>query len=156
MFSVTKVMSASELEARAEIYWDAYCMKLDIEARTLADLAGNHILPVAMDYQSKLAFGVSKMKEILGDADYKKATTAQIEYIMELADLVAKVKAEIKEMISICDRISDLEPRERAIAFHDDVVPYLESIRDSTDALELIVDDQAWPLPKYREMLFVR
>ena len=156
MFNVTKVMSASELEARAEIYWESYCMKLDIEARTLADLAGNHILPVAMDYQSKLAFGVSKMKEILGEADFKKATTAQIEYIMELADLISKIKGESKELIAICDRISEYEPRERAIAFHDEVVPYLESIRESSDALELIVDDQAWPLPKYREMLFVR
>ena len=156
MFETTKVMTASELEARAEIYWEAYCMELDIEARTLADLAGNHILPVAMDYQSKLATGVAQMKMILGDDDYRKATAAQLEYIMELADLIAKIRSECKQMISICDRIEDCEPRERAIAFHDEVIPYLESIRDSSDALELIVDDRMWPLPKYREMLFVR
>ena len=156
MFESTNVMTESELEARAEIYWESYCMKLDIEARTLADLAGNHILPVAMDYQSKLASGVANMKVILDEQDYEKATAAQKEYIMELADHIANIRSECKAMISICDRISDKDPRDRAIVFHDEVVPYLESIRDSVDALELIVDDRAWPLPKYREMLFVR
>ena len=131
-------------------------MKLDIEARTLADLAGNHILPVAMDYQSKLASGVAQMKEVLGEQDFRKATAAQLEYIMELADLIAKIRSECKSMIAVCDRIGDYKPRDRAIVFHDEIIPYLESIRESADSLELIVDDRVWPLPKYREMLFVR
>ena len=156
MFSEMDVMTPSELEARAEIHWESYCMKLDIEARTLADLAGNHILPVAMDYQSKLAEGVAMMKGILSEADLKKASAPQMEYIMELADHIARIRKESKEMISACDLAEELPARERAIMFHDTVVPYLESIRDSVDALELIVDDRVWPLPKYREMLFVR
>ncbi|MGN1045065.1 MAG: glutamine synthetase III [Candidatus Methanomethylophilaceae archaeon] len=156
MFSSMGVMNPSELEARAEIHWESYCMKLDIEARTLADLAGNHILPVAMDYQSKLAGGVAMMKEVLPEEDLRKASVSQIEYIMELADHIARIRKESKDMIAACDSAADLPARERAIMFHDTVVPYLESIRESVDALELIVDDRVWPLPKYREMLFVR
>ncbi len=156
LFSKTGVLSPVELEARAEIYWETYCMKMEIEARTMADLAGNHILPVAMDYQSKLLESVYRMKAIFTATEFKKMSAAQIEYIKEIAENINKIRILSKEMISICDDIDSFEPREKAIVYQDKVAPYLLKIRDAVDALELIVDDQEWPLPKYREMLFIR
>ena len=156
LFAKTGVLSATELESRAEIYWETYCMKLEIEARTLADLAGNHILPVAMDYQRKLLQSVWYMKQIMTKKDCETISAPQADYIRELSEHIISARQHVNEMNVICDEVDDLPARKKALAYHDRILPYMSLIRDSVDALELIVDDQEWPLPKYREMLFIR
>ena len=156
LFMETGVLTEAELESRAEIYWETYCMKLEIEARTLADLAGNHVLPVAMDYQRKLLQSVWYMRQIMTDEEFKTVSAPQADYITELTEHITSARRNISEMNVVCDEVEDLPARKKALAYHDRILPYMSLIRDSMDSLELIVDDQEWPLPKYREMLFIR
>ncbi len=152
------VMTDVELKARAEINWEIYSKKIEIEARVLADLTANHILPVSTRYQNILLDNVAKMKEIFTDKkEFEQVAAGEIQIIKDIAmhtsaarDLAVKMEAE-------CDAIAELDcEREKAIRHHDVIVPYLEGIREHVDALEMIVDDEMWPLPKYRELLFIR
>ncbi len=157
VYGDTKVMTAVELEARTEIKWEIYSKKIEIEARVLADLTANHVLPVATRYQSVLLDNVSKMKEIFDKREFEQVASAEIDIIREIAMRCSEARRMVVEIEDVCDELIALESeRERAIGFHDRVVPYLESIREHVDALEMIVDDQMWPLPKYRELLFIR
>ena len=157
VFGRTGVMSETELRARAEIDWEIYSKKIEIEARVLADLTANHILPVATRYQSVLLDNVSKMKEIFEEDEYRKVASGEIDIIREIATRISEARSLVIRMEETADRIIEMESeRERAVAFHDEIVPFLDEIRVHVDALEMIVDDQMWPLPKYRELLFVR
>lgn len=156
LFKKFDVLSDAEMDARAEIHWESYCMRVEIEARTLVDMANNHILPVAMGYQAELASGVSLMKGLFDEAEYQRATSTQKDLILSLADHILNVRKWVDEMVRICCHAEGLEARDRAIVYHDEVMPYMGRIRDSIDVLECFVDDRIWPLPKYREMLFVR
>ena len=157
VYSDTGVMSEVELKARAEINWELYCKKIDIEARVLADLTENHVSPVATQYQSVLLDNVAKMKEIFTATEYKQVASGEIQLIKDMAVHISESRQLAVEMEKVCDDISK-EPTERdkAIAYHDKVLPYLDRIRSHVDALEMIVDDMMWPLPKYRELLFIR
>jgi len=151
------VMSDVELRARSEIYWEMYSKKIEIEARVLADLTANHILPVSTRYQSILLDNVAKMKEIFSAAEYKKVSAAETQIIKDIATHTSEARELAIEMEKECDAILDMKSqRERAVAFHDRIVPYLQKVREHVDALEMIVDDDMWPLPKYRELLFIR
>lgn len=152
------VMSDVELKARTEINWEIYNKKIEIEARVLADLTANHILPVATRYQSVLLDNVSKMKEIFTDRkEFEQVACGEIHIIKDIAMHCSEARSKAEEMEAECDRIEDLPgERDKAIAYHDKITVYLEQIREHVDALEMIVDDEMWPLPKYRELLFIR
>ena len=152
------VMTPVELEARAEIYWETFSKKIEIEARVLADLTANHILPVATRYENILLDNVSKMKEIFTDKkEFAEVSDGEVSIIKDIARHCSAARALADEMEEECDRLNALDDEKaKAIGYHDSVTVYLEEIRSHIDALEMIVDDEMWPLPKYRELLFIR
>ena len=157
LYQRTGVLSDVELKARQEIYWEIYSKKIDIEARILSDLTLNHILPLSTRYQSILLDNVAKMKEIFDGEEYDSVSRGEIEIIKEIAVHMSQARKLVDEMETFCDKanVQSCE-RTKAVMYHDDIVPYLEKIRSHIDALEMIVDDEMWPLPKYRELLFIR
>ena len=157
MFESTGVMNRKELEARNEVKWEMYTKKIQIEARVLGDLVMNHVVPVAISYQGRLIDNAYKMKQLFSAAEANALSAQNLTLIREIAEHSAFIKGHIDQMVEarkVANRISDV--RERAIAYHDNIAPMLEEIRDHIDQLELIVDDQMWTLPKYRELLFIR
>lgn len=152
------VMSEVEMKARAEICWEIYSKKIEIEARVLADLTANHILPVATRYQSVLLDNVSKMKEIFTvKKEFDQVAESEIHIIKDIAMHCSEARTMAEKMEKECDALDQLEDeRAKAIGYHDKITVYLEEIRQHVDALEMIVDDEMWPLPKYRELLFIR
>lgn len=157
IFTRTGVLSEVELEARNEVWWELYSKKIEIEARVLSDLASNHILPVATRYQSMLLENVSKMKTVFPESKLKKLMRCQMRMIEDISEHTSDVRRMTFEMAAVIKRLESTDSeREKAIGYHDDVLPFLDDIREHIDALEMIVDDQMWPLPKYREMLFIR
>ena len=158
MFERMKVMQRHELEARNEIKWETYFKKIQIESRVLGDLCLNHIIPVATKYQSELADNVHKLQLIFTDKEKIKELTAYninlIEKINSHTSFIAENVDAMTETRRLANRIEEI--REKAINYHDKVEPYLNAIRQHIDELELIVEDELWPLPKYRELLFVR
>lgn len=158
VYEEANVMTAVELKARTEINWEIYSKKIEIEARVLADLTANHILPVATRYQSVLLDNVSKMKEIFTDkTEFDQVAQGEIHIIKDIAMHVSEARSMAEDMEAECDRLNAIcAEREKAVGYHDKIVPYLEGIREHVDALEMIVDDEMWPLPKYRELLFIR
>ena len=152
MFESQNVMSRKELEARNEVKWETYTKKIQIEGRVLGDLAMNHIVPIASKYEAQLLDKVYKMHQIGG-----LNASSDILLIKKIQDHTASIQKLTGEMIDarkVANRIED--PREKAIAYHDTVAVCFDEIRRHIDKLEEIVDDQIWPLPKYRELLFLR
>lgn len=157
MFRETGVLSEKELEARNEVKWETYTKKIQIEARVLGDLAMNHIIPVATQYQTDLINNVYKMQSLFPVEKAAKLSAKNLELIEEIADRTAFIKEHVDAMIEARKVANKIESeRGKAIAYHDTIVPALEEIRYHIDKLELIVDNQMWTLPKYRELLFVR
>lgn len=157
LFKETGVLTETELRARTEINWETYSKKIEIEARVLADLTANHILPVATRYENVLLDNVSKMKDIFSEEEYAKVSAAEIQTIKDIAMHCSEARSMSIEMERACDELDAIgSEREKAIGYHDRICPYLEGIRAHVDALEMIVDDEMWPLPKYRELLFIR
>ncbi|MGN1044711.1 MAG: glutamine synthetase III [Candidatus Methanomethylophilaceae archaeon] len=155
VFTDTNVFTEVELEARNEVRWEIYGKKVEIEARTLSDMAINHLLPVAIGYKSKLLGNACKAKEIYGD-DYGTYAEYELCQIKEISEHAAKALNICRKLDDICDEIpAQGSGRDQAIRFHDEVVPLMEEARAHLDALEMIVDDQQWPMPKYRELLFI-
>ena len=155
MFETTGVMNKAELAARNEIKWEIYTKKIQIEARIFGDMAINHIIPVATAYQSNLIDNVYKMKGILGaEADELAATN--IDLIKKIAKHVKAIEEGVNQLVEARKVANVLEDEyEKAMAYYNTVVPKMEEIRHDIDKLEEIVDDKLWPLPKYRELLFV-
>lgn len=158
MFTSTGVLSRKELEARNEVKWEVYIKKVQIEARVLGDLSLNHIIPVAVRYQTVLLDNIARLKETFGgEPEPLDMTEEPRRLVRKIAGHIGSVTKKVDEMVEArkrANRISDM--REKAIAYHDTVAPYLDEIRDHIDDLELMVDNQMWPLPKYRELLFIR
>lgn len=157
MFELTHVFKRNEIEARNEIKWDTYTKKVQIEARIFGDMCMNHIIPVATRYQSSLIDNVHKVKEIFSAEKAQQLCAQNIELIEKIAEHTAFIAENIVRLVEnrkVANRIEDA--RTRAVAYHDTVVPMIEDIRYHVDKLELIVDDELWPLPKYRELLFIR
>ena len=158
MFKETGVLSEKELEARNEVKWEIYIKKVQIEARVLGDLSLNHIIPVAVRYQSLLLDNIAKLKETFGGyPEYDDMSEEPRRLVRKIAGHICSVTRMVDEMVEArkkANRITDL--RTKAIAYHDTVAPYLDEIRSHIDDLELMVDNQMWPLPKYRELLFIR
>ena len=157
MFESMDVMTKKELEARNEVKYETYTKKIQIEARVLGDLVMNHVVPVAIGYQTKLIDNAFKMKTLFADDEAARLSSENIAIIRKIAEHTAYIKEHVDAMVEarkVANRISD--EREKAIAYHDNIAPMLEQIRYHIDKLELIVDDRMWTLPKYRELLFIR
>jgi len=157
MFEQMNVMTRSELEARNEVKWETYTKKIQIEARVMGDLAMNHIIPVVTHYQSRLAKNVSSMINIFGKEEGERITKRNIKILKEIAERIQTIETGVDELIEARKVANKIDSqREKAIAYHDDIVPQMEEIRYQIDKLELIVSDEMWTLPKYRELLFIR
>ena len=157
MFESAGVMTRKELEARNEVKWETYTKKIQIEARVLGDLVMNHVVPVAIEYQSKLIDNVYKMKQIFPTEEAEKLSAENMAIIRKIAEHTSYIKEHVDTMVEarkVANKIVD--ERAKAIEYHDRITPMLEQIRYHIDKLELIVDDQMWTLPKYRELLFIR
>ncbi len=157
MFETAGVMTKKELEARNEVKWETYTKKIQIEARVLGDLVMNHIVPIATEYQTKLIDNVYKLKGLFPAEEANKLSAENLAIIKKIAEHTSYIKEHVDTMVEArksANRITD--EREKAIAYHDNIAPMLEQIRYHIDKLELIVDDQMWTLPKYRELLFIR
>ena len=146
MFESTGVMTRKELEARNEVKWEMYTKKIQIEARVLGDLTMNHIIPMATKYQSSLIDNVYKMRELFPADKAAHLSSKNMEIIEDIANRTIFIKEKVDEMVNARKIANKIEnEREKAIAYHDHI-----------DKLELVVDDQIWTLPKYRELLFIR
>jgi len=157
LFASLDVMTERENEARAHVRWDTYTKRVQIEARVLGDLVMNHIVPVAIRYQSELIQNVAGLKQIFGDKDFKELAGTRIELIKTISQHVSYIKAKTNEMIEARKAANKIEnEREKAYEYSTKIFCYLDDIRYHVDKLELIVDDEFWPLPKYRELLFIR
>ena len=157
MFEKMNVMSRSELEARNEVKWETYTKKIQIEARVMGDLSMNHIIPMATHYQSRLAKNVEGMFNVFGREEGKALTARNVKIIREIAERTQLIETGIEELVDarkVANRIQN--EREKAVAYHDTVIPKMDRVRYQIDKLELIVADELWTLPKYRELLFIR
>lgn len=157
MFSNTGVFTEVELKARNEVKWEMYTKKIQIEARVLGDLAVNHVIPVAIRYQSVLTDNVFKLKTLFPNEKGDNLAQLDLDTIERMSKHMATIVSEVKKMVNARKEANIIEnEREKAIAYHDKVVPCMDVIRYHIDKLELMVDDEMWPLPKYRELLFIR
>ena len=157
MFESTGVMTRKELEARNEVKWETYTKKIQIEARVLGDLAMNHIIPISTKYQSELIDNVYKIRSLFSEDKAVLLCGKDLDIIEEIGHRELAIKEKVEEMIEARKKANKIaDEREKAIAYHDTVAPKFDEIRYHIDKLELIVDDQMWTLPKYRELLFIR
>lgn len=157
MFAKSGVLSLKEIEARNEVKWETYSKKIQIESRVLGDLAINHVIPAAVRYESVLLDNVYKVKQLFSGAKADDIASLDLENIEQISDNIAAIKSKVKEMIDVRHKANRKpDERSKAIAYHDEVLPKMEDIREHIDKLELMVDNEIWPLPKYRELLFIR
>jgi len=157
LFEDNNVLTARELEARYEIRLEHYTKKIQIESRVLGDLSTNHIIPIAIRYQNALIENVKGLKQVLDYQTYGKLSHNQMETITEISEHVDKIKTFVHAMVEarkVANRITGME--EKAMAYCTEVFPFFDRIRYHVDKLEMLVDDELWPLPKYRELLFIR
>ncbi len=157
MFVSTGIFTEKELESRVEVEYEKFVKKVQIEARVLGDIAINHIVPVAVRYMSVLIENVKGLKEIFGDIEYERLAGPRKELIVFTSDSITMIKKLVNEMIEERKKANIIENLyEKALAYERNVKPYLQEIRYHIDKLEQIVDNEMWPLPKYRELLFTR
>jgi glutamine synthetase len=157
MFESMGIMTRKELEARNEVKWETYTKKIQIEARVLGDMALNHIIPVATRYQSMLIDNVSKVKDLFAAVKAKHISATNLSLIEDIALHITNIKTLVDKMVDnrkIANKIT--EEREKAIVYHDTIASMFDEIRYHIDKLELIIDNEMWTLPKYRELLFIR
>jgi glutamine synthetase len=154
---VQKVLNEKELEGRTDVRFDNYTKRIQIESRVIGDIAINQIVPGAIVYQTRLIDNVKGLKEIFGQNEYKTLAGARLELIRNISEHITAIKAKVHDMNEarkIANKIN--EARDKASQYATTVLPYLEEIRYHIDKLEEIMDNELWPLPKYRELLFSR
>ena len=157
MFESLGVMNRKELEARNEGKWETYTKKIQIEARVLGDLSINHIIPVATHYQTQLLQNISNMAAVFPIDTANKLSVRNKKIVEEIAERINAIEMGVEELVSDRKQANAIDDAHlKAIAYHDTVEPRLDAIRYQIDKLELIIDDSLWPLPKYRELLFIR
>lgn len=157
IYKRNNVLSESEINARYEIMLENYTKKIQIESRVIGDLAQNHIIPTAIRYQNLLVDNTQRLKDVLDAKTYVKLSKNQIQTIKDISEHISTIKEGIEKMIGerkLANKMTTTE--EKANAYYEKVTPYFEEIRYHVDKLELLVDDEEWPLPKYRELLFIR
>lgn len=153
----TGVLTDRELEGRVEVELEKFTKKVQIEARVLGDLAVNHIVPTAVTYMTSLIENVRGLREIFDESEFMRLAGARKELIVNLSDHISMIKKLVNSMIDERRKANIIEDLfEKAIAYETNVKPYLEEVRVHIDKLELVVDNELWPLPKYRELLFTR
>jgi glutamine synthetase len=157
MYETMGILNHREQEARYEIALETYTKKIQIESRIMADMVNNQIIPAALNYQKTLIENAKGLKEILGAAEFKKAADTQIDLIKEISEHVTIIKKAADDMTEARKNANNLDSaKKQAHAYCEKVKPFFETIRYNVDKLENIVDDATWPLPKYREMLYLR
>ena len=157
MFESLGVMNRKELEARNEVKWETYTKKIQIEARVLGDLSINHIIPVATHYQTQLLQNISNMATVFPIDTANKLSVRNKKIVEEIVERINAIEMGVEELVSDRKQANAIDDAHlKAIAYHDTVEPRLDAIRYQIDKLELIIDDSLWPLPKYRELLFIR
>ena len=157
LFEKLDVLSNREMEARYEIRLEMLIKKVQIEARVMGDLAINHIIPTAIKYQNALLNNLRGMRDVFGDTQPTEIMKIQKETINKISEHIIAIRKKVKDLVVVrkhANSIIDID--EKANEYSKRVKPYLEDIRHHIDKLELIVDDEMWPLPKYRELLFTR
>jgi glutamine synthetase len=151
------IFTEKELESRVEVEYEKFTKKVQIEARVLGDLAINHIVPTGIKYMTSLIENVKGLKEVFSEIEFERLAGARKEVIVVISDHISAIKRLVNEMIEERKKANVIEGAfAKAIAYEKHVKPYLEEIREHIDKLELIVDNEIWPLPKYRELLFTR
>jgi glutamine synthetase len=157
VFESLGIFNEKELEARVEVEYEKYIKKIQIEARVLGDLAINHIVPTAITYQTMLIENVKGLKIIFSDDEFNELAGARKDLIKEISNHISNIKSKTRDMIE-ARKVANIidHARDKALAYEQNVKPYLEDIRYHIDKLELVVDNELWPLPKYRELLFTR
>ena len=154
LFAETKVLNRNEVEARYEVLNETYVKKLQIEARVIGDICLNHVLPAAVKYQNILIENVKGVKEIFGD-EYKELCQSEFSTLKKISSYINAITKDVEELVEArkkANRIADIA--QRAKVYSRDVKSWMDKVRDSADHLEMLVDDEMWPLPKYRELLF--
>ena len=157
LFARNQVMNKKELESRYEMKLEKYIKKVQIEARVMGDLAINHILPTAILYQNRLIENARGLKEVLDSKSYVKLSKNQLNAIKYISNHISAIKENVEAMIEARKKANIIdEAYDKAIAYRDTVMIYFDDIRYHVDKLEFLVDNEMWPLPKYRELLFIR
>ena len=156
MFGKTGVLSEAELHSRSEVKWETYVKKLQIESRVMGDLVVNHVLPAAKRYQTMLLQNVLAVKQVFSADETASLNEMDYSIIRQIEHHSGAIFAGVEAMTEARHKANrQPDERSKAIAYHDTVLPLMADIREHADALELIIDDELWTLPKYRELLFV-
>jgi glutamine synthetase len=157
MLMETGVFTAKELEGRVEVEYEKFTKKVQIEARVLGDLAINHIVPTAITYMTMMTENVKGLRDIFSESEFDKIAGPRKEMIISISDHITQIKKMVNEMVEERKKANVVEDTyKKALAYERKVKPYLDKIRYHIDKLELVVDNEIWPLPKYRELLFTR
>lgn len=156
MFETTGVLSAAELHSRSEVKWETYVKKLQIESRVMGDLVVNHVLPAAKRYQTMLLQNVLAVKQVFSADETASLNAMDYSIIKQIEEHSGAILEGVEHMTDARHKANrQVDERSKAIAYHDNVLPLMAEIRTHADALELIVDDEMWTLPKYRELMFI-
>ena len=154
VFAKMGVLAPNEVEARFEILNETYVKKLQIEARIIGDMCLNHVIPAAVRYQNVLIENVKGIKEIFGDS-YLNYCAAEIDTLQKISSYINNISADVEALVEERKKANRIENiAERAKVYSHNVKDMMDKVRDSADHLEMLVDDEVWPLPKYRELLF--
>ena len=154
LFEKLGVLAKNEIEARFEIFNETYVKKLQIEARIIGDICLNHVIPAAVRYQNVLIENVKGIKDIFGDG-YLDFCSAEIETLKKISTYINRISMDVEELVEARKRANRIENiAERAKVYSHSVKDMMDKVRDSADHLEMLIDDEMWPLPKYRELLF--
>ncbi len=157
LFTEHNILTEREVRARYEIKLENYVRKVQIESRVMGDLAINHIIPIAIRYQNQLIDNVKGLKEVLDNKTYMALSKNQLDTIREISEHIAVIREQVNKMVDTRKEVNRIENIEDlAIAYQSRIIPFFEEIRYHADKLELMVDNELWPLPKYRELLFIR
>ncbi|MBN2522357.1 MAG: glutamine synthetase III [Bacteroidales bacterium] len=157
LFKSQKVMNEKELEGRTDVRYDNFTKKIQIESRVIGDIALSQIIPIAIDYQTQLMNNIKGLKETFGQSEFQNLSVARKELVLTISEHISTIKAKVNEMTEARKNANVIiNAREKANQYSLTVLPFIEDIRYHIDKLEQIVDNEIWPLPKYRELLFSR
>ncbi|HSV88907.1 MAG TPA: hypothetical protein VLH61_09720, partial [Bacteroidales bacterium] len=157
LFSLNNILTEKEVHARHEVRLENYIKVVQIESRSLGDISGNHIIPAAIRYQNMLIENVKGLKEVLPPPLFKEHSAIQLNIINKISEHISKVRNMVTQMIAERKDANAINSAEdRAFAYCNRITPLMEQIRYHIDKLEILVEDQMWPLPKYRELMFVK
>jgi len=157
LFDSMGVLSPRELEARKEIEFDSYVLKIQIESRLMGDLVNNNIIPAVLEYQNKLIQNIQGLVSVFGEKEGKSMAKTQMDILKQINLHLNSMKAASETMLAERKKANGLvDVEKKALAYCDKVKVHFDEIRYHADKLELLVEDELWPLPKFRELLFIR